>query len=116
MSEDVLEISVGRYELARRLVTDSLYSWNIVGRVSHESQVIGYVLRRDTESLGSVFNSDPVFFDSGRTSSTWIQQPDTRPDQLLKVLVARHYNDIQFLIESIFHECSNYIVGFIAAK
>jgi hypothetical protein len=57
-----------------------------------------------------------VLFDSCRSSTTWIQQPYTRTNELLKILVARYDHDIHLLLESLHHESPDDVVGFVSRK
>ena len=68
---------------------------------------------RDAESLARILHSDPLLFDARRTAAPRIEQPHTRPHELIEVLVARHDHDIHSGVDALPRKCSDDIVRFV---
>ncbi len=45
------------------------------------------MMRRDTETFGSVLDANPVFLDTSWTTTSRVQEPQARLDELLKILI-----------------------------
>ena len=57
-----------------------------------------------------------MFLDIRGAASTRVQQPYAGPDQLLKILIAGHHDDIHSRFDAPCNECPDYIVGFISRE
>src|SRR5213595_2348863 len=69
--------------------------------------------RRHAERYGRVIHADPVFFHARRAASTWIEQPDSWTNELLKVLVARNHDDVQPSRGGLTGQRADHVVGLI---
>src|SRR5947199_8641188 len=99
--EDRLEIAELAHEISRGLLADSLHAGHVVGTVADEGEIVRDAIRFDAETLRAVLHRHPLFLDAGRTTASWVQEPDTRADELLKVLVARDDHDVRALRDAL---------------
>ena len=71
--EDRFQITVLDHQVARCFLADSLDAGNVVGAIADKGEVIGHVLRLDTEALGTVLHRYPLLLHAGRASATRVQ-------------------------------------------
>jgi hypothetical protein len=112
--EDVLDGAERVDQLLRRLVADAANARDVVGRIPDQGEVIGDECRRDAEALAAVLHADPLFLDARRAAAAGIQEPDAWTDELLKILVARHDNDVDLCLDSALRQRADHVIGFIA--
>src|SRR5450756_347698 len=92
VSETRLEVAILLHQLGRCLVTYSAHSGHIVRRITNQREIVCDKLGCNTKTLIRVFDSYPMFLDIRRPAAARVQEPDSRPHKLLKVLVTRHYD------------------------
>src|SRR6266699_3122947 len=93
MSQDRLEMSVLLHQFGGSFVTNSPHARHVIRRVTNKRQIVGDKFGSNSESLIRVFVSYPMLLDICGPTTAWVQQPDSRFHQLLKILVTcYHYH------------------------
>ena len=90
------------------------FARDVVGRVAHEGEIVGDERRRDAETFAPVLESHPLLLDLRGAAATRIQQPDARSHELLKVLVARHDDDVDARAHALRGERADHVIRFVA--
>src|SRR5688572_21656110 len=116
MRDDLLDCTVLRNEITSCLVTDTAHSGHVIRRIAHQGEIVGYVSRGNTKPFVRVLGADPLFFDSGRSATTRVQEPHAGTDELLEVLVARDNHHVYPRGYALGGECANDIIGLVALK
>ena len=59
-------------------------------------------------------HAHPVFLDLGRAAAAGVQQPQSRPNELLEVLVPGYDNDLESVLDALARQRRNHVVGLVA--
>src|SRR6185437_8048539 len=116
MLENRFEMPVLPHQLGGSFITDPTHSRNVVGGIANQGQIVGDKLRSNTEALISVLRSDPMLLNVCRPATPRVQQPDTRSDELLKILVSGDNYDVDLGLDTLRHQRPDHIVGLIARE
>ena len=71
---------------------------------------------RNTQPLPSILDRHPRFLDTGWPTASRVEKPYARPNELLKILVARDNHDIHTLLRSLPGKGTNDVIGFVALE
>ena len=108
MSEEVLERSVGRDQLAGALVADAGHPFDVVDRVAHQGHHVDDLLRRDAEFLLHAAGVVPGAFVAR------IEDADAAADELKEVLVHRDDRDVESRRRRLDRQRADDVVGLVA--
>ena len=100
-----------RDEFLRGFFADALHARYVVRCVTDHREIVDHSLRRHAEAFTAVLDAHPRLFDTGRSTTSRIEQPDTRTHQLLEVFVARHDHHVVAQRHALQRQRTNDIVG-----
>jgi hypothetical protein len=114
--ENRIEVSKLLDELPSGLVTHTLDSRNVIGRIPDQRQIVDHAIRWDAQTLVGVGFVDPMLLDTGRSPAARVEQTHPRPNQLIEILITRHDDDLESSCAPLGGEGTNHIVRLIAIQ
>jgi hypothetical protein len=87
MGEDGVQGPIALQQAAGPLVSDAVYSGDIVRAVPHQGEIVHHLSRGDTQPFGRIRFIDPQFFHPGRPATSGIEKGNPGTDELVEVLV-----------------------------